>query len=99
MEPVDDMDELSEEQEEIIALMTAALRAVTADGNRKRRRGQKVSWKVDRGHEGAIFSHVTKWKRGELVDPDSGVHPMIHAGWRCLAIGLQEMHPEWKEGT
>lgn len=78
------------EPEEIIAIFSDLLRAATGDGAAKRRAGEKPSWKVDTSHEGAIFSHLTKWKRGELVDPDSGAHPLVHAAWRCLAIAYQE---------
>lgn len=63
---------------------------VTADGSKKRSSGAKRPWHLDDEHEGAIFSHLTKWKRGELVDPDSGAHPLVHAAWRCLAIACQE---------
>lgn len=80
------------EPDEIIAEFTAMLRLATGDGATKRRAGDKPSWKVDQSHEGAIWSHVTKWKRGELVDPDSGAHPLVHAAWRCLAIAWQETH-------
>ena len=68
------------------------LAAVTGDGSKKRQAGLKPPWWQDDSHEAAIFSHLHKWKRGEKVDPDSGAHPMIHAGWRCLAIGYQETY-------
>lgn len=66
------------------------LRAATGDGAKKRQAGTKPSWKVDTSHEGAIFSHITKWKRGEKADADSGAHPLVHAAWRALAIAWQE---------
>lgn len=66
------------------------LRKATGDGANKRRAGEKPPWYRDDSHEGAIFSHLTKWKRGELVDPDSGAHPLVHAAWRCLAIACRE---------
>lgn len=78
------------EQHEVIGCFIDLLMAATGDGGKKRAAGSKPSWKVDEGHEGAIFSHITKWKRGERVDPDSGVHPLAHAAWRCLAIAAQE---------
>lgn len=78
------------EREDIIERFTTELRKVTGDGSRKRQAGEKPPWYVDHSHEGAIFSHLTKWKRGELVDPDSGAHPLVHAAWRCLAIACQE---------
>lgn len=80
------------EPELIILTFAGMLRTVTGDGAAKRRSGVKVSWKIDPGHEAAIFSHLTKWKRGERVDGDSGAHPLTHAAWRCLAIAWQETH-------
>lgn len=82
------------EQDEIIEEFTKMLRVVTGDGGKKRNAGLKPSWKVDPSHEAAIFSHLMKWKKQELVDPDSGQHPLVHAAWRCLAIAWREMHPE-----
>ena len=78
------------EQEVVLEVFRALLAEVTRDGGQKRARGEKPPWWRDEGHEAAIFSHLAKWKRGMKIDPDSGVHPMIHAGWRCLAIGYQE---------
>jgi hypothetical protein len=66
------------------------LRKATGDGSKKRQTGEKPAWYLDKSHEGAIFSHLTKWKRNELVDPDSGAHPLVHVAWRCLAIACQE---------
>lgn len=66
------------------------LAKATGDGSRKRQAGEKPPWYRDDSHEGAIFSHLTKWKRGEMVDPDSGAHPLVHAAWRCLAIACRE---------
>lgn len=80
------------EPDEIIAEFARMLRAATGDGAAKRQAGTKPSWKVDNSHEGAIFSHLTKWKRGEKHDADSGAHPLVHAAWRCLAIAWQEDH-------
>lgn len=79
------------EQDEIIETFAEMLRAVTADGGRKRQAGEKPSWKVDPGHEKGLFSHLYKWKAGELVDPDSGAHPLVHMAWRALAIAWQEV--------
>jgi hypothetical protein len=80
------------EQDELLDIFRGLLEAVTKDGGRKREKGDKVSWKVDPGHEAGLFSHLSKWKKGELVDPDSGAHPLVHAAWRCLALA-------WQEGT
>lgn len=78
------------EREDILTRFCDELAKVTGDGSRKRQSGSKPPWFMDRTHEGAIFSHLTKWKRGETVDPDSGAHPLVHAAWRCLAIACRE---------
>lgn len=78
------------EQEDILRIFKEMLRACTTDGGVKRAAGTKPLWKDDPGHEGAFWSHVSKWKKGETHDPDSGVHPMRHAAWRALAIAWQE---------
>jgi hypothetical protein len=78
------------EQDDVIARFTEELRKPTGDGGRKRAAAEKPPWYRDPSHEGAVFSHITKWKRGELVDPDSGAHPLVHAAWRLLAIACQE---------
>ncbi len=78
------------EQEDVLQRFTAELRKATGDGAKKRSRNEKPPWYIDPSHEAAIFSHLMKWKKGELVDPDSGAHPLVHAAWRCLAIACQE---------
>jgi hypothetical protein len=80
------------EPEEILDTFRGMLAAATGDGAKKRAAGEKVSWKVDPGHEAALFSHLNKWKHGELVDKDSGAHPLVHLAWRALAIAWQESH-------
>lgn len=82
------------EQQEILETFSRMLAAVTKDGAVKREQKQKPLWKVDTTHEPAIFSHVMKWKKGELKDKDSGAHPLVHAAWRCLAIAWQETEGE-----
>ncbi len=82
------------EQEVIAESFASMLAEVTADGGRKRMAKTKVPWTMDPGHEAGLFSHLARWKKGEKVDPDSGVHPMVHAAWRCLAIAYQEA--QWK---
>lgn len=84
--------ELATERELLLQVYLEMLRLPTGDGSRKRGRGEKPPWWRDVSHEGAIFSHLTKWKRGERVDPDSGAHPLVHAAWRCLAIAYQETY-------
>lgn len=78
------------EREDVLSRFMAELSKATGDGSKKRQSGAKPPWYEDPAHEGAIFSHLTKWKRGELVDPDSGAHPLVHAAWRCLAIACRE---------
>ena len=78
------------ERADVLARFNAELAKATGDGSKKRQAGTKPSWYEDDAHEGAIFSHLTKWKRGELVDSDSGAHPLVHAAWRCLAIACRE---------
>jgi hypothetical protein len=68
------------------------LRKVTGDGAKKRQAGLKTPWWKDGSHEAAIFSHLNRWKHGELQDPDSGAHPLVHAAWRCLAIAYQQSY-------
>jgi hypothetical protein len=85
-----ELSKIEPEQAEVLYLFTKMLEGPTLDGKDKREKGEKPSWKVDSGHEGSFFSHVARWKKGELVDPDSGVHPLIHAAWRALAIAWQE---------
>ena len=78
------------EQGDVIEIFTAMLREPTGDGGRKRAAGEKPSWKVDPDHERGLFSHLSKWKAGEVVDRDSGAHPLVHLAWRALAIAWQE---------
>jgi hypothetical protein len=81
----------AEERRDLLNRFSEELSKASGDGSRKRQRGEKPPWYEDDSHEGAIFSHLTKWKRGELRDPDSGTHPLVHAAWRCLAIACQEL--------
>jgi hypothetical protein len=83
------------EREDVLRRFAEELEKATGDGSKKRQAGTKPPWYQDRSHEGAIFSHIAKWKRGERKDPDSGAHPLVHAAWRCLAIALSETgnHP------
>jgi hypothetical protein len=78
------------EQDTVIREFTKLLREVTKDGGRKRAAGEKPPWWRDGAHEPAIFSHLSRWKHGEKVDKDSGVHPLVHLAWRALAIAYQE---------
>lgn len=84
------MSGLFNEQEDLIARFVCELSKATGDGAVKRRMGGKPPWYLDDSHEGAVFSHLTKWKRGETKDADSGAHPLVHAAWRLLAIACRE---------
>lgn len=77
---------------EIAREFAGLLRAGTADGANKRRAGSKPSWKVDPEHPVKLGNHLRRWEAGDLVDADSGAHPLIHAAWRCLAIAWQDTH-------
>ena len=81
---------MSTEQAEVTALFAEMLAACSKDGGKKLAAGEKVSWKIDQTHEAGLFSHLNKWKHGELIDPDSGAHPLTHLAWRALAIAWQE---------
>lgn len=81
---------MTNEQAEIIGWFTHMLQAASGDGGKKRAAGLKPSWKIDKSHQRAIFSHYMKWINGEKVDADSGAHPLVHMAWRCLAIAWQE---------
>lgn len=80
------------EQDVAIRTFAEMLRQVLSDGGRKRSAGLKPPWWRDDSHEAAIFSHLAKRKRGELHDPDSGVHPYIHGACRMLMIAYQETY-------
>ena len=81
---------LADERTDVLARFTEELAKATGDGSKKRQAGTKPPWYEDDAHEAAIFSHLMKWKRGELVDPDSGAHPLVHLAWRALAIACRE---------
>jgi hypothetical protein len=78
------------EQAILLDVFRVMLAQVTKDGGNKRAAGLKPPWWVDDSHLGAVFSHLTKYFRGEIADPDSGAHPLVHAAWRLLAIAYQE---------
>lgn len=79
------------ERDDVLLRFYNELCKATGDGSRKRQAGEKPPWYQDASHEAAIFSHITKWKRGELTDADSGAHPLVHAAWRMLAIACREI--------
>ena len=81
---------MTKEVSDLTARFLEELQKPSGDGASKRSRNEKPPWYLDESHEAAVFSHITKWKRGELVDPDSGAHPLVHAAWRLLAIACKE---------
>lgn len=83
------------ERFDLLCRFNTELAKATVDGSLKRQNGSKPPWYSDAAHEAAIFSHLAKWKRGELVDADSGGHPLVHVAWRALAIACTETgnHP------
>lgn len=85
-------DDLSKERDVFARVAAEMLDACSRDGSVKRDRGDKAPWWRDPTHEPAIFSHLMKWKRGELRDAESGAHPLAHAAWRMLAIAYQETY-------
>lgn len=80
------------EQQALMNEFTKMLWLATGDGAAKRRAGLKQPWWRDTEHEAAIFSHLSKWKHGELTDDHSGAHPLVHLAWRALAIAYQESY-------
>lgn len=87
------------EREDLLERFAGELAKTLADGYKKRQAGEKLPWYEDKSHEGAIFSHLTKWKRGEMVDPESGAHPLVHGACRMLMIALSEAgnFPEYSD--
>lgn len=81
---------MSDEAKDLQTRFYEELKKCTSDGQNKRRKAEKPPWYVDPDHEAAIFSHLKRWKQGELKDPDSGAHPLVHLAWRALAIACQE---------
>ena len=82
------------EQEAVTALFADMLSKCSVDGGKKLAAGTKVSGKIDKSHEAALFSHLNKWKHGKKYDKDSGAHPLVHLAWRALAIAWQERHED-----
>lgn len=78
------------EQNEILGAFVNLLEGPTGDGGVKRAAGIKPNWKDDDSHEAAAYRHISYWQNGEMVDKDSGCHPLAHAAWRLLAVAYQE---------
>lgn len=83
-------EDLQAERQEAIDIFVEMIRAVLEDGSGKRAAGEKPSWKVDKAHHAAIFSHLSKYAHGERVDPDSGQSPYVHLAVRALMIAYQD---------
>lgn len=79
----------SPEVHEAIGVFTDLLLATLGDGSDKRMRGEKPSWKVDE-HMSHVYSHLGKYAKGEVIDPDSGVHTLAHAACRLLFVAASE---------
>ena len=86
------MTDWAEERETVLRTFHDMLAEVTGDGSKKRQAGTKPPWWKDEAHLPAVFSHLNAYFHGEKRDKDSGVHPLIHAGWRCLAIAYRETY-------
>ena len=82
--------DIEAQQADALRRFSEMLKAPTADGKQKRVNGEKPPWYIDPAHEAAIFSHLLRWKRGELSDPHTGSHPLVHLAWRALAIAAIE---------
>lgn len=71
----------------------ALLRTVMLDGAAKRADGRKRDpWTTDPGHGPSLYRHLFRWRRGELVDADSGAHPLVHVAARALMQAHQELN-------
>ena len=78
------------ERADVLRRFMEELTKATGDGSKKRQSGAKPPWYEDQSHEAAMYSHLSKWYKGEKADPDSGAHPLVHLAWRALAIACQE---------
>ena len=75
--------------EDIITELSELIRETLVDGQRKR---SPSYWKEDPGHLEAMHRHLVRYDRGELVDKDSGAHPLAHVGTRALMQAWLESH-------
>lgn len=85
------------EPEQVTQIFVEMLRAVSNDGATKRH--LKEPWWRDSSHMAGVFSHFRRYFAGELVDPDSGAHPLVHAAWRLLAIAWQQTQGKISAGN
>lgn len=73
--------------EDAITELVALMRPVLRDGLRKR---GVPTWRSDPTHRAAMMRHIARDASGERQDPDSGAHPLAHAGVRALMAAWQE---------
>ena len=81
---------LTFEQEDLLRRFHDGLAKCSGDGFTKRMKRTKPPWFEDPDHEAAFWRHYHRWLDDELVDVDSGAHPLIHCAWRLLAIACKE---------
>ena len=61
------------EQEEVLRIFGGMLAGPTGDGKKKREAGTKPLWKVDPGHEAAMYRHLDAWEGTEWINSAPGV--------------------------
>jgi hypothetical protein len=81
------------EQDQIIQALCDLMRPVLADGGRKRAEATKPHWTQDE-HLDPLHRHLHRYDMGELVDKDSGTHPMAHVMVRAGMIAWQETNKD-----
>lgn len=79
------------EREDVLNRFMHELRKATGDGSKKRQAGSKPPWHEDDSHQTAMFSHLYKYMRGDMVDEDSGADPLVHLAWRALAMACRRV--------
>ncbi len=79
------------EAQDTMRTLSSLMMPVVMDGARKRFAGTKVHWLRDYTHVSALYRHLRRWENGELVDKDSGAHPLIHVAVRALMQAGREI--------
>lgn len=90
MDYYEKLDEWEIERQDVLKRFNVELAKVTQDGSNKRQKGLKKAWWQDTTHFDRAMSHIDKYVNDELIDKDSGQHPLVHAAWRLLAIACSE---------
>jgi predicted secreted Zn-dependent protease len=85
----DDLHDLPQEVIETFDELACMMIPVLMDGWRKRSAGTKPHWKQDK-HYRSMMRHIYRYNSGELVDKDSGCHPLVHTAVRAMMIAGQE---------